>query len=204
MSSLSLMSSKLSGENYLDVLSWNLNYVVHIALLSREENVKEKNKTEWKRRTFSKKYETVIFAISCIGSCLDAFSWDLVTVKFIEDWRIDEKMRNLWKIWGKQPSKVLPTGSLKLFLARESLVFTGWQIHRSGSALITTRFNMPEHEGKSQTILGFYLNSWVWYGSGDRRPGEVGSDLSLFRFLPFFFALGAALEFSMINWTVRS
>ena len=24
-----------------------------------------------------------------------------------------------------------------------------------------------------------------------------------FRFLPFFFALGAALEFSMINWTVR-
>ena len=26
---------------------------------------------------------------------------------------------------------------------------------------------------------------------------------ALFRFLPFFFALGAALEFSMINWTVR-
>jgi len=25
----------------------------------------------------------------------------------------------------------------------------------------------------------------------------------LYRFLPFFFALGAALEFSMINWTVR-
>jgi len=24
----------------------------------------------------------------------------------------------------------------------------------------------------------------------------------LYRFLPFFFALGAALEFSMINWTV--
>jgi len=52
---------------------------------------------------------------------------------------------------------------LKLSLARESLVFTGWEIK-------------------------------LW--SGIRKVE------SLFRFLPFFFALGAALEFSMINWTV--
>jgi len=31
----------------------------------------------------------------------------------------------------------------------------------------------------------------------DKVPGK-----SMYRFLPFFFVLGAALEFSMINWTV--
>ncbi|EDV99978.1 small integral membrane protein 4 [Drosophila grimshawi] len=35
------------------------------------------------------------------------------------------------------------------------------------------------------------LDSWP----GKRRFG-------IYRFLPIFFALGAALEFSMINWTV--
>ncbi|KAH8396284.1 hypothetical protein KR222_007358, partial [Zaprionus bogoriensis] len=35
------------------------------------------------------------------------------------------------------------------------------------------------------------LNNWP----GKRRFG-------VYRFLPLFFALGAALEFSMINWTV--
>jgi len=34
----------------------------------------------------------------------------------------------------------------------------------------------------------------------DAVPGK--STLGLYRFLPAFFALGAALEFSMINWTV--
>ena len=31
-------------------------------------------------------------------------------------------------------------------------------------------------------------------------PGK--QTLGIYRFLPFFFGLGAALEFSMINWTV--
>jgi len=34
----------------------------------------------------------------------------------------------------------------------------------------------------------------------DAFPGK--KTLGLYRFLPFFFVLGAALEFSMINWTV--
>lgn len=34
----------------------------------------------------------------------------------------------------------------------------------------------------------------------DSFPGK--SRFGLYRFLPFFFGLGAALEFSMINWTV--
>jgi len=34
----------------------------------------------------------------------------------------------------------------------------------------------------------------------DFFPGK--KTFGLYRFLPFFFALGAALEFSMINWTV--
>lgn len=34
----------------------------------------------------------------------------------------------------------------------------------------------------------------------DSWPGK--QKLGLYRFLPIFFALGAALEFSMINWTV--
>jgi len=34
----------------------------------------------------------------------------------------------------------------------------------------------------------------------DSFPGK--KTFGLYRFLPFFFALGAALEFSMINWTV--
>jgi len=34
----------------------------------------------------------------------------------------------------------------------------------------------------------------------DAVPGK--SRLGLYRFLPFYFLLGAALEFSMINWTV--
>jgi len=34
----------------------------------------------------------------------------------------------------------------------------------------------------------------------DAVPGK--STLGLYRFLPFYFLLGAALEFSMINWTV--
>jgi len=34
----------------------------------------------------------------------------------------------------------------------------------------------------------------------DSFPGKKW--FGLYRFLPFFFALGAALEFSMINWTV--
>lgn len=34
----------------------------------------------------------------------------------------------------------------------------------------------------------------------DGVPGK--KRLGLYRFLPFFFVLGAALEFSMINWTV--
>jgi len=34
----------------------------------------------------------------------------------------------------------------------------------------------------------------------DAFPGK--KTLGLYRFLPFFFLLGASLEFSMINWTV--
>lgn len=34
----------------------------------------------------------------------------------------------------------------------------------------------------------------------DAFPGK--KTLGLYRFLPFFFVLGASLEFSMINWTV--
>jgi len=34
----------------------------------------------------------------------------------------------------------------------------------------------------------------------DSIPGK--HRFGLYRFLPFFFVLGAALEFSMINWTV--
>lgn len=34
----------------------------------------------------------------------------------------------------------------------------------------------------------------------DRVPGK--RIFGIYRFLPFFFTLGAALEFSMINWTV--
>jgi len=34
----------------------------------------------------------------------------------------------------------------------------------------------------------------------DKFPGK--KVFGLYRFLPFFFILGAALEFSMINWTV--
>lgn len=44
-----------------------------------------------------------------------------------------------------------------------------------------------------------------WYSSSlrnilDKWPGK--KSLGIYRFLPIFFALGAALEFSMINWTV--
>uniref|UniRef100_A0A0K8TQB2 Small integral membrane protein 4 n=1 Tax=Tabanus bromius TaxID=304241 RepID=A0A0K8TQB2_TABBR len=39
--------------------------------------------------------------------------------------------------------------------------------------------------------LSRFLDSWP----GKKRFG-------MYRFLPFFFVLGAALEFSMINWTV--
>jgi len=35
----------------------------------------------------------------------------------------------------------------------------------------------------------------------DKIPGK--KRLGLYRFLPFFFVLGAALEFSMINWRVN-
>lgn len=34
----------------------------------------------------------------------------------------------------------------------------------------------------------------------DAFPGK--KTFGLYRFLPFFFVLGASLEFSMINWTV--
>jgi len=34
----------------------------------------------------------------------------------------------------------------------------------------------------------------------DAIPGK--KTLGMYRFLPFFFVLGAAVEFSMINWTV--
>lgn len=34
----------------------------------------------------------------------------------------------------------------------------------------------------------------------DKWPGK--KTLGIYRFLPMFFVLGAALEFSMINWTV--
>ncbi|KAL1516801.1 hypothetical protein ABEB36_000656 [Hypothenemus hampei] len=34
----------------------------------------------------------------------------------------------------------------------------------------------------------------------DRWPGK--NTLGIYRFLPLFFVLGAALEFSMINWKV--
>jgi len=34
----------------------------------------------------------------------------------------------------------------------------------------------------------------------DAIPGK--KNFGIYRFLPFFFALGATLEFSMINWTV--
>lgn len=34
----------------------------------------------------------------------------------------------------------------------------------------------------------------------DRVPGK--KTFGIYRFLPLFFGLGAALEFSMINWTV--
>jgi len=34
----------------------------------------------------------------------------------------------------------------------------------------------------------------------DKFPGK--KTFGLYRFLPFFFVLGASLEFSMINWTV--
>lgn len=34
----------------------------------------------------------------------------------------------------------------------------------------------------------------------DSVPGK--KTIGMYRFLPFFFCLGAALEFSMINWTV--
>ncbi|XP_059491278.1 small integral membrane protein 4 [Neocloeon triangulifer] len=34
----------------------------------------------------------------------------------------------------------------------------------------------------------------------DKWPGK--KTFGIYRFLPLFFALGAALEFSMINWTV--
>lgn len=44
-----------------------------------------------------------------------------------------------------------------------------------------------------------------WYSSSlrnflDKWPGK--KRLGIYRFLPIFFVLGAALEFSMINWTV--
>lgn len=43
---------------------------------------------------------------------------------------------------------------------------------------------------QSQTLRQL-LNAW---------PGK--KRLGIYRFLPLFFGLGAALEFSMINWTV--
>ncbi|XP_055843773.1 small integral membrane protein 4 [Episyrphus balteatus] len=44
-----------------------------------------------------------------------------------------------------------------------------------------------------------------WYSASlrnflDKWPGK--KSLGIYRFLPLFFVLGAALEFSMINWTV--
>jgi Uncharacterised protein family UPF0640 len=39
------------------------------------------------------------------------------------------------------------------------------------------------------------LKKWL-----DKWPGK--KTLGIYRFLPLFFGLGAALEFSMINWTV--
>lgn len=45
---------------------------------------------------------------------------------------------------------------------------------------------------QSKTIR-YYLDKW---------PGK--KSLGIYRFLPIFFGLGAALEFSMINWKVGS
>ncbi|CAB3385942.1 small integral membrane protein 4 [Cloeon dipterum] len=39
------------------------------------------------------------------------------------------------------------------------------------------------------------LQKWL-----DKWPGK--KTIGIYRFLPLFFGLGAALEFSMINWTV--
>ncbi|KAK7861655.1 hypothetical protein R5R35_006570 [Gryllus longicercus] len=41
---------------------------------------------------------------------------------------------------------------------------------------------------------------FVFCRSEDKWPGK--KYLGIYRFLPLFFALGAALEFSMINWQV--
>ncbi|GAB0099290.1 Small integral membrane protein 4 [Sergentomyia squamirostris] len=46
--------------------------------------------------------------------------------------------------------------------------------------------------------MTFYSERLKWWL--DRWPGK--KTFGVYRFLPAFFLLGAALEFSMINWTV--